>query len=375
MEPHINALSIEGFRTFRSLNVKGLGQVSLITGCNNTGKSSALDALRLLASDGSLSVIASILHSREEDADEGEESARWTEEEGAFPLSSLFHGFPEFSGDLKPISLSSNGGRRPMELTLTAGWYSEERGDNGSRRLVLQQLLDFGEGDALPALILKGPGGERLLPLPILRRNFPYPHRLRMDAAEEMRLPCQYVSPYGGEQTARLGALWDKIALSDQEEDVVEALRIIDSAIVAISMVGGERPRQHRTAIVRSKTLPRPVPLRSFGDGMNRLFGIILSLVNAKGGLLLIDEFENGMHHTVQTDVWKALFRLAERLDTQVVATSHSWDAIEAFQKAAAEHPSEGVLVRLSRKGEDVIPSVFREDELAVAAREGIEVR
>lgn len=196
-----------------------------------------------------------------------------------------------------------------------------------------------------------------------------------MELREEARLRCRYVSPYGGEKTATLGALWDSIALSDQEKDVVDALHIIDPEISAVSMVGGEGARQPRTAIVRSRAFERPVPLRSFGDGLNRLFGIVLSLVNAKDGILLIDEFENGMHHTVQLDAWRAIFQLAQNLDVQVFATSHSWDAIEAFQEAAAETPEEGVLVRLSRRGNQIIPTLFREDELAVATRDGIEVR
>ena len=48
----------------------------------------------------------------------------------------------------------------------------------------------------------------------------------------------------------------------------------------------------------RTGDIAQPVPLRSFGDGLNRLFGIILSLVNARGGFLLIDEFENGLHYS-----------------------------------------------------------------------------
>ena len=90
---------------------------------------------------------------------------------------------------------------------------------------------------------------------------------------------------------------------------------------------------------------------------------------------LLIDEFENGMHHTVQLDAWRAVFKLSQRLGIQVFATSHSWDSIEAFRKAAAETPEEGVLARLSRRGEEIIPTVFHEDELAVATRDRIEVR
>ena len=62
-------------------------------------------------------------------------------------------------------------------------------------------------------------------------------------------------------------------------------------------------------------------------------------------------------------------------LNIQVFATSHSWDAVQSFQKAAAEEPSAGLLIRLSKKGESLIATSFREDELAVATRENIEVR
>jgi hypothetical protein len=374
MKPTFGALSIERFRAFRHLKIEGLGRVNLITGRNNTGKSSVLEALRILASDASPSVISDILHFREEDPRETEDPARPADAATLFALSSLFHGFPEFSAELEPLVIAANGGQRPMRLTMAAGWFSEERTADGPKRRVLQQQNLFGEGEVLPALVVETSGVQRLLPLESLSRYY----RGRLSTAvfqNEPQVPCVFVSPYGGERTATLGPLWDKIALSDREEDIVKALRIIEPGISAVSMVGGEGTKQPRTAIVRAKGLPRPVNLRSFGDGLNRLFGIVLSLVNAKDGLLLIDEFENGMHYSVQLDVWRAVFGLARRLDVQVVATSHSWDAVEAFQKAASEDPDEGVLIRLSRKGEDIIPILFREDELAVATRDRIEVR
>jgi len=97
------------------------------------------------------------------------------------------------------------------------------------------------------------------------------------------------------------------------------------------SMIGGEGLRKSRIAVVRSRTLSRRVPPGSYGDGLNRLFGIILSLVNARDGLLLIDEVENGMHYSVQLELWRAIFQLSKRLDLQVFATSHSWDSFVAF--------------------------------------------
>lgn len=350
-----------------------------MTGRNNTGKSSILEALRILASDASPSVLSRILRYREEDIGETEDAVRPVDTESLAQLGSLFTGFPQISETRAPIVLVANGGKASMQLTISLGWFSEQREPDGSRRLVPQQpqlpLESLSpETELMPALIMDSGAAKRILSLDYLKR-FSRGRIYRADLPEEPRMPCIFVSPYGGERTANLGPLWDKIALSDREKDVVEALKIIAPDIKAVSMVGGEGQRQTRTAIVRSIGFPRPVPLRSFGDGLNRLFGIVLSLVNAKDGFLLIDEFENGLHHTVQLDVWRGIFRLSKLLNVQVFATSHSWDAVEAFQKAAAEHRDEGLLIRLSKKGDAVIPTLFREDELAVATRDRIEVR
>ncbi len=351
MELKIGSLDINRFRALRQLRIEGLGRVNLLTGRNNTGKSSVLEAVRILASDASLSVIHQILRFREESIEGRDDSADSVDTEEAFQFSSLFHGFPRFSAEVRPILIASSGGQRPMKLSIETAWFSEERVPGEPRKLTPLQPTLFGEREAVPALVVETMGGRRIIRLDKWRRGAYRGGPIGSELVNESRVPCVFVSPYGGERTATLGPLWDSLALSDQEQDVVDALRIIDPEILAVSMVGGEGPLRSRTAIVRTAGVARPVPLRSSGDGLNRLFGIALSLVNAKNGLLLIDEFENGMHYTVQADVWRAIFRIASRLDIQVVATSHSWDAIEAFQEAASETPEEGVLIRLSRVG------------------------
>ncbi len=122
--------------------------------------------------------------------------------------------------------------------------------------------------------------------------------------------------------------------------------------------------------------MAEPLPLQNLGNGMWRNLGIALALLNAKDGILLIDEFENGLYYSVQPDLWRFIFRLARSLNAQVFATTHSWDCIEAFQRAASEgHQEEGLLIRLeSKKGEIGVTS-YDEQELTIATREHIEVR
>ena len=372
MELKIQTLSIERFRALRQLKIEGLGRVNLITGKNNTGKSSVLEALRILASSASPAVIGEILRFREELSGDEEALGKISDGDGKFILSSLFHGFPPFSSKIDPILIMSGNQNNKMNLTIETGWAAEERLDDGTRRLNIQQeSFSDDEESLIPVLAIKTDDRSRVFSnRRFLNRRSPTYYN-----DDSQRIPCVFVSPYGGEQTASLGLLWDNIALTDFEADVIKALQIIDPEIEAVTMVGGEVGRLPRVAKVRSKAIPRPIPLRSYGDGLNRLFGIILSLVNARNGLLLIDEFENGMHYSVQENAWRIIFRLAKSLDIQVMATSHSWDTIEAFQKAAAEDSEEGVLVRLTRKGENIIPTLFYEDELAVVTRDRIEVR
>jgi len=94
--------------------------------------------------------------------------------------------------------------------------------------------------------------------------------------------------------------------------------------------------------------------------------------------MFLIDEIENGIHYTVLPDLWRFLFRMARLHNVQVFATTHSWDCVEAFQKAAAEDKeTEGMLIRLEkRKDRDEHKVVtYCEEELASATRFQTEVR
>ncbi len=371
---HYPDLHIQGFRGIKDISIPELGRVTLITGKNNTGKSSILEALRLHTQNAAPPTIYDILMFREEYRSTDDEE-RFPRADGAFDIAPLFHGFPRLSQTLKPIIISTNGRTRTMSLTMRVDWLAEEREPDGSRRLVASQKALFEDVDLVPALVVTTEEWEQNRSLEIPHRYRPLGRRLRYKSFDGGRMPGVLVSPYGGEATHSLGPLWDEVALTDGEQEAVEALRIIDPRISAVSMVGGEANARARTAIVRADNIPRPVPLRSFGDGINRLFAIVLSLFTARGGLLLIDEFENGLHYTVQPEVWRVIFRLARDLDVQVFATSHSWDAVESFQRAAADAPDEGALLRLTRRDDDIIPTVFAENELAIATRSRIEVR
>ena len=106
-------------------------------------------------------------------------------------------------------------------------------------------------------------------------------------------------------------------------------------------------------------------------------FGKSLGDLSSYDGLLLIDEFENGLYYTVQPEIWRFIFRVARSLNIQVFATTHSWDCIEAFQQAAQEdgNDEEALLIRLESKLDAIDATLYDKKTLGIATRDHIEVR
>jgi ABC-type multidrug transport system ATPase subunit len=179
-----------------------------------------------------------------------------------------------------------------------------------------------------------------------------------------------------GLESSLVSRLWNNIQLSPEEEEVRAALQIVAHDVERISVRIDPRTPQGIVPIVKLQGANQPVPLRTMGAGMLRLFNIALAMANARDGFLLLDEIENGLHHSIQLDVWRLIFRLADRLNVQVLASTHSWDCIEAFQKATAEAAFEqGMLIRLREKGGKFIATGFDQRHLRIVTRDDIEVR
>ncbi len=76
------------------------------------------------------------------------------------------------------------------------------------------------------------------------------------------------------------------------------------------------------------------VPLPAMGGGMTHIAHLVLTAATAQGGVMLVDEIENGLHHSVLPDVWRVVEKVAEQFSVQIFATTHSFECLEAAQEA-----------------------------------------
>ncbi len=382
-KPLFDSLEIRLFRAFDYIKIEQLGHINLFLGKNNVGKSTLLEALCLHANLGSPHIIQCILNGRDEP---GEMRHGNTVEPTVW---SLFHGYPALerikesiqigrvSAPDSALSLSITWLRKVGEMDASGG-HSDDSGYGGGVQPG-QEYVEVGppeasDGEApIPALVVKYGSMRRMLRLDEAYDDLCRRWNFQTRSHRDLATPCIHVGP-GGLDNAGLRSLWEKVVLTDAKKDVVEAMRIIAPETEDFALL---HPQEQVSSLrLRVKGREGPVPIKTMGDGMNRLFGLGMALACAKDGILLVDEIENGIHWSVLSEVWKFVVKVAKRLNVQVFTTTHSNDCLKAFQMGMkGDSDMDGVAVRIERKNGEFSAEIFDEKRLAVIVKEAIEIR
>jgi|APTNR8051073442_1049403.scaffolds.fasta_scaffold00322_2 AAA15 family ATPase/GTPase len=322
----LDHLIVQNYRLFKDLNIPKLGQVNLVTGKNNAGKSTLLEVIRIWASEGDSSVVNNILYKR---GDWEEGNPRKTYERLVSDLQFLF-------GKHQEVLIKLN------EIEISLGPLTRERD-----RLFNAQVLHVTNEKRRKKNEISFANGYQ---------NYPQDKAI-------------FIPPSIDFDNTMI-MLWDRIELTPREENVKDVLRIIvpDLADLGISKKGAK---------VRLKNAEIPISLKNFGEGTNRLLMIALALVSAKDNILLIDEIDLGLHYSVHEQLWELIFQFAKEWNIQVFATTHSQDCLSAFSYVANrdEYKEMGLSLRLQREKDNIIAVDYAPEELEVALSANIETR
>ncbi|MFY0581862.1 AAA family ATPase [Cystobacter fuscus] len=342
------SLHIQNFRAFKDLRLDNLGRVNLIVGKNNVGKSTLLEAIALYASGPAvLYELVNLLQARQE----FQRPLLQDEHGPVVDLYRTFHSQTHLAtsnGTAATCSIAA-----PPNIKNSISIYLSSQPTKKTHSLLITT------NETTYNIVNQSGLGPLITDSRTLERPF----------------SCHFISSLGA-ASKQLDWLWDSIVLTDREQDVLRSLQIIAPEIERVSLAEGPKTSaQGRVPLVRRTGIRDPEPLRSMGDGMNRVFELALGLANSKDGLFLVDELENGVHYSAQEQLWRLILETASQLNVQVFATTHSWDCIESFQRAASSHPSNGALISLARQEGEVKGTVFNERDLEIITRESIEVR
>lgn len=297
---------IDSYRGLNNLELKELKKVNVFVGPNNCGKTSILEAIILSGFFGNIDLLMDALMSR-------------------------YHGFsPELFeamfpiGEKPVISLTSqvDNDARKLHTNLT---YNKRQAiakdDMASISDIFELQFDYKYNDS---------DKHDHYYVRFLDRKNSENYNVEVGTAKKNIIknerPCKFISFSRFDQSAKFFRDLDEILNKNMRSELIDVLQIFDDQIVNFEVVGTKRMIK-----IFKISEEKPLTLYDYGNGMYKAFYIAVSALLAKGGVLLVDEIEAGIHNKALDSFIQKLLVVCEKNNVQLFFTTHSLEAIDVM--------------------------------------------
>ncbi len=293
VDAHFTRIHVKRYRRLAGLDMKQLSRINLVAGINNSGKTSLLEAVYLLARQNDLDGLLEVMRRRGKVATDQLDPEWMLEQLGSETL--VIDG----TFDQLPASVEI---KQRME---------EDSSIDRTRYLGSVEIESQFGTTKLASV------------------NRIYKGHDRETHADSLRLLCPVIfsSPFFFNEPHRYTGFYHKSVQSKALPDIFDFLRA--NLLPTLEDIRLTDERQ-RFLVVDSK-FESGVDLSCYGEGLQRMFLLSLLFASAQHGVVLIDEFENALHYRLIEPFSRFVHQLALKFNVQVFITSHSKECIDAF--------------------------------------------
>ena len=312
-------IKINNFRGFQDLTISGLAQINVFTGLNGTGKTSILESAFLISGASNASLIASLYSFRGDN--------RWSINSD-LPFLSIFRNLdpdliPTISASssilqekskkhfrqlsIKPTYSSVTSYASTQQTTKLSGVEFVFQGASGTakNKFGWQTQLPGKQNDA------ENLADEPTKPLVSLGAE-PTPNPDLINA--------HFISPYFRDLPEQDNKSLVELVKERRIPEVIEILNILDPRIKNVQPLTENGFPVIYADIGETKLLP----ISLLGAGLSNVLHIALPLIQYKNATILIDEFEDGLHHSLFRPLLRIVFSLAKKNRNQIFISTHS---------------------------------------------------
>ena len=346
---YLSSFEAVNYRGINGLSLPRLSRANLVTGVNGVGKTALIEAIWLFV--------------------------------GRYNPSLLWNANVQRSGKtiLDPVARLSEG-----ELEL----HGMESGSSHTYKAIFSSI-----SDAAHPVISGNAAGEKLMQLPVVGRLDLFLDGQCVEGDLESLQPTQHGLvvhkipkrpvdwPTSAIESARFQfethaeylQRYSDMVRSGRKQEVIDALNLILPRVTSIEILADEAGESYLSAATDEKQLP----LHDLGGGVVRLFRLLVNFTTCQDGILLMDEVDNGMHHSVLEAVWRSAREWMRKWNVQFFATTHSAECIIAAMEAFADAPEDLSVHHLFRNSEtgNIEAVTFSGDTLEGARDLNLEMR
>lgn len=351
----ITKLTINNFKSLQYINMEGMKRICLVSGKNNIGKSTLLEALFLLrvhVKYDSFQILNSF---------RGAIAKDWIS-----IWEPLFYGM---NMD-KVITIATVEDSVSSELTYKKDVnYLPKQSATISENVLAQFRAATKNTFSLMFQYTKGdytenghffPDGDGILSQ--IGTNLPG-SELRPEKA------TRYLNSIITHSTEYVIDTIGELELAGEKSTIINFLKEMDPSIEDIITISRQNVSQ-----LHIRTKGKWIPLQYAGDGVMKLLHICLAIMKHKDGLLLIDELETGFHYSMYEKLWNIIDKISKKANCQVIATTHSYELIAAVRDGLV-NKEDFVYYRLGKSNDGIKAYDFDFEDLSGALHSNMEVR
>jgi AAA15 family ATPase/GTPase len=166
---------------------------------------------------------------------------------------------------------------------------------------------------------------------------------------------------------------FSQLSRQNRESEVVDVIKGAFDLVQDLSILA---PSQFTSSMYATiQHLKEKLPLSFVSAGINKFFSILAAIITRSSGVVLIDEIENGIYYRRLSSLWDTILRLAIQYDTQIFASTHSRECLEAAAEVVEKYPDKFGIIRTVKVNAKVETRQFDGTRFVDAINEGIEIR
>ena len=310
---HLDSFKIVRYRGVSGLSLPNLSQANLVTSVNGIGKTALLEAIWLFMGRYNPGLLWNA-------------NVQRSASPALNPVSSL-------SSDVLELYGKENGSFHRMraefkKLAQIAGPVATgEAAEMNLRQLPIVGRIDTHlDGELAKSDI----GGMQPTPWGVVLYENPSPPKPLSPCVIEstkfqLDTPVDYLQRYS------------EMVRANQKKELTNAINLLLPTVKDLEILTDSRGESYLSAITTGGV---QLPLHDLGGGVVRLYRLLLSFFTCRGGMLLADEIENGIHYSALKEIWARARQWMQAWNVQLVATTHSAECLEAAIAAYADAPA-----------------------------------
>lgn len=311
----IKTFHIKNFRGIEELEIPNISRVNLVLGQNNCGKTSVLEALMLLSAPSQpitnqkVNLLRSFKSQNFED------------------LKFNFHQMD----DTKPIEFEGtfdDGSSRLVKNSLYVD-YKSVFDENANFITNTQDIVSYGWKTDFTITNNDGESKDFTERFEVYRDKSSFYFSFEDFGVKKESYKEELNSVYFANSLSFNYVTLASILVSKQEHILIKALKVIEPKIKNITLIGDR--------VMVDLGDSKLVPINLLGDGVRKVFSIMLALYQSENGILLIDEIDNGLHYRSMEILWEVVLTMAREHNVQVFTTTHNVDSLKGLQKKMSE--------------------------------------